>query len=242
MNFIEQANNLTANKYFFYFILVLAGSNVLGYLTQKDWKSVFSFIMLSCIMYHFTNNVALVLIVAIFGTSFLSSLLKTHEGIENMDMDNDNGDMEKLENIDSDLKNGIDALKETNGDVSQAKQIIKKHGDMKDKDGIVFPVQLEDKDIGPVPDEFSNTDFEPFSNYKHGDLDNAAIFDQHYDNLGQNLSEKIKQEGKYLNDHKINIHNSVSNMEPMMNTANNLLTGVDFMKYGKSLVESAFHL
>lgn len=238
MNFIEQANNLTTNKYFFYFIIVLAASNVLGYIKQKDGKSVFYFIMLSFIMYYFTNNITLLLIVAIFGTSFLDSLLKNHEGIENMD---ENEDMEKLGNVDSDLKNGIDALKQTNGDVKLAKEIIKKHGNAKGKDAIVFPLaEKDDENIGPVLD-FS-IDFESFSNYNQGYLDNAANLDQHYDNLGQNLSEKIKQEGKNLNDHKINIHNSVSNMEPMIQTTNNLLTGVDLMKYGKTLIETASEL
>lgn len=242
MNFIEKANNLTTNKYFFYFISVLAGSNLLGYLSENDWKSIVSFIMISGVMYYFTKNIVLVLIVAIFGTSFLASVLKNREGIENMDEEND---MDKLENVDSDLKNGIDALKETDGDVSKAKEIIKKHGVSKNNDNVVYPVQqreteMEDTDL--ASDEFNNNDFEPFSTYNQSGynyLDNAAVLDQDYDNLGQNISEKLKRESNYLDLHKINIQNSVSNMKPMLDTANNMVTGIDFVKYGESIVEGA---
>jgi hypothetical protein len=244
MNFIEQANNLTTNKYFFYFILVLAGSNLLGYLSEKDWKGIVSFIMICGVMYYFTKNVVLILIVAIFGTSFLVSVLKNRQGMENMDEEND---MDKLENVDSDLKNGIDALKKTDGDVSKAKEIIKKHSESKNKDNVVYPVQeqkdteMEDNEM--VTDDFNNNDFEPFSTYyqtsSYNYLDNAAVLDQDYDNLGENINEKLKRESKYLDAHRMNIHNSVSNMKPMLDTAGNMLTGIDFVKYGESIVEGA---
>lgn len=237
MNFIEQANNLTTNKYFFYFVLVLAGSNLLGYLSEGDWKSMAYFFMIAGAIYYFTKNLVLVFIVAIFGTSFLVSFLKNYEAMENMDEEND---MEKLENVDGDLKNGIDALKETDGDVSKAKEIIKKHGETKNKGDVVFPAY--DEKMGDS-DEFNNNDFEPFTTYNQtmgsNYLDNAAVLDQDYDNLGQNIGEKLKKESKFLDIHKNNIETSVSNMKPMLDTAGNIITGMDIVKYGESIVEGA---
>lgn len=243
MNFIEQANNLSTNKYFFYFILLLAGSNLLGYLGENDWKSMASFMIISGAMYYFTTNLVLILIVAIFGTSFLVSVLKKYEGMENMDEDEDN-DMEKLENVDSDLKNGIDALKETDGDVSKAKEIIKKHGEKPKEGNIVFPSQQDQtQDQQEETNDFNNNDFEPFSTYNQtmgsNYLDNAAILDQDYDNLGQNIGEKLKRESKFLDMHKMNIQNTVSNMKPMLDTTGNMITGMDIVKYGESIVEGA---
>jgi hypothetical protein len=240
MNFIEQANSLTKNKYFFYFIIVLAVSNLLGYLSEGDWNAIIYFIMISGVMYYFTKNHVSSLIVAIFGTSFLVSVLKNREGIENMDDE----EMDKLENIDSDLKNGIDALKQSNGDVSKAKEIIKKHtGESKNKENnVVFPAQEEQEQEQDTSD-FDNNDFEPFSTYNQtmgsNYLDNAAILDQNYDNLGQNIGEKLKRESKFLDSHKINIEKSISNMKPMLDTAGNMITGLDIVKYGESIVEGA---
>lgn len=249
MNFIEQANKLTTNKYFLYFIIVLAGSNLLGYLSENNWKAMIIFVTIGVIMYYLSkngdHNIPLALIVAIFGTSFLVSILKTREGIENMD-----DDMDKLESVDSELKEGVDALKETEGDVSKAKEIIKKHGVSKDKGNIVVPVQEDtqndESDMNDMNDDMQYGIPEPFSNKKQGFdnynynyFDNVAPLDQEYDNLGNNLSEKLKNDSQRLLVHKMNIGNHIASMKPMMETEKNLLKGFDLMNIGESITQFA---
>ena len=243
MNFIEQANKLTTNKYFLYFIIVLAGSNLLGYLSEKNWRAIVIFATIGVMMYYLAknghHNIPIALIVAIFGTSFLVSILKTREGIENMD-----DDMDKLESVDSELKEGVDALKETEGDVSKAKEIIKKHGTSKDKGNIVVPVQEDkqndDTDMNDMGDDMQFGAPESFSNPTQGYyFDYAAPLDQEYDNLGNNLREKLKNESQSLIVHKMNIGNHIASMTPMMETEKNLLKGFDLMNIGESITQFA---
>jgi hypothetical protein len=250
MNFIEQANKLTTNKYFLYFIIVLAGSNLLGYLSEKNWKAIIIFATIGVMMYYLSkngdHNIPIALIVAIFGTSFLVSILKNREGIENMD-----DDMDKLESIDKELKEGVDALKETDGDVSKAKEIIKKHGASKDKGNMVVPVQEDKQNDETDMNDMTNDDMEygtpePFSNQKQGFdnynynyFDNVAPLDQEYDNLGNNLSEKLKNDSQRLLVHKMNIGNHIASMSPMMETEKNLLKGFDILNIGESITQFA---
>jgi hypothetical protein len=238
MNLFGEAEKIMKNKYFLYFVVVLAGSNLLGYINTSEWNAAIFFVAISGVIFYYTKNVPLALIIAVFATSFFMAIVyKTREGLDNMEEDTMD---DKLENLDKELKEGMDALKSTDGDVDKAKEIIKKYSE-KDKENVVMPLnetEMEDIEINEnSPEPFSTlcSKKQGFQNFE-GYLDSAAPLDQDYDNMGQNLSQKVKQESSKLMLHKNNVDKHISTMN---NTANNLLTGFDIMQFGKYVTELA---
>ena len=85
MSFASQASNLLTNKYFLYFIVFLAASNVLGYLVTNNIHAVIFFALIGFLMSNFSKNMAVVLLVAIIATNLLMVNKSMREGMTNDD-------------------------------------------------------------------------------------------------------------------------------------------------------------
>jgi len=83
MSFANEASKLLTNKYFLYFIVFLAVSNVLGYLVTNKINAVIFFALICLLMANFSKNMIVVLIVAIIATNLLMVNGKMREGLEN---------------------------------------------------------------------------------------------------------------------------------------------------------------
>ena len=83
MSFTSEASKLLTNKYFLYFILFLAVSNILGYVVTNKINAVVFFVLICLIMTYFSKNMVIVLIVAIVATNLLMVNDKMREGLEN---------------------------------------------------------------------------------------------------------------------------------------------------------------
>ena len=83
MSFANEASKLLTNKYFLYFIVFLAVSNVLGYLVTNKLNAVVFFVLICLLMANFSKNMVVVLIVAIVATNLLMVNGKMREGLEN---------------------------------------------------------------------------------------------------------------------------------------------------------------
>jgi len=93
MSFANEASKLLTNKYFLYFIVFLAVSNVLGYLVTNKLNAVVFFVLICLLMANFSKNMVVVLIVAIVATNLLMVNGKMREGLENADgTDGTNGE------------------------------------------------------------------------------------------------------------------------------------------------------
>lgn len=93
-------------------------------------------------MTNFSKNMAVILLVAIIATNLLMANKSTREGLENATMDT-SIDTDKLDSVDSQLGNGLKALKST-GNVDAAKA---KLGEKKDN-----TVDEEDVETRPIVD------------------------------------------------------------------------------------------
>jgi uncharacterized membrane protein YciS (DUF1049 family) len=153
MSFGYQAAKLFTNKYFLYFIVFLAVTNVLGYIVTNNIRAVMYFALISLLTSYFSNNMAVILLVGMITTNLLVSKNFFREGLENK-MPISTEDEEKLVDVDEKLKKGIDALKKTNGDVSKAKEIIENNNDVSDKkDDIKDPNNPEMNKVTKEPNE-----------------------------------------------------------------------------------------
>jgi hypothetical protein len=136
MNFASEASKIVTNKYFLYFIVFLAASNVLGYIVTNKINAVIFFSLLSFLMSNFSKNMAIVLLVAIIATNLLMANKSMREGLENATMTDEQkanisakaeSDTDKLSSVDRQLGAGLSVLKKSgNSEEAKAKIAAKK--------------------------------------------------------------------------------------------------------------------
>ena len=112
MSFANEASKLLTNKYFLYFIVFLAVSNVLGYLVTNKLNAVVFFVLICLLMANFSKNMVVVLIVAIVATNLLMVNGKMREGLENADGTNGEQLTEaQKQQIQSEVQTDVTAIK-----------------------------------------------------------------------------------------------------------------------------------
>ena len=83
MNISSEASKIIANKYFLYFMLFLAVTNLLGYLVTNKLNAIIFFVLVAVLTYQFSKNMAIVSLVAVIATNFLMANKYLREGLEN---------------------------------------------------------------------------------------------------------------------------------------------------------------
>ena len=134
MSFSSEASKLLTNKYFLYFIVFLAASNVLGYLVTNKVNAVIFFALVAFLASNFSKNMTVVLLVAIVATNLLMANKSMREGLENANIDADKNnkkplqdnqnaddDSDKLDSVDPELSHGLKTL-ESSDNTEDAKQ------------------------------------------------------------------------------------------------------------------------
>lgn len=148
MNIASSVSKLLTNKYALYFVVFLAITNILGYIMIGQFKTVIFFALTSLLTSYFSNNMIVILLVGLITTNlFVSgSILQqkervaVKEGLENIKNEDSQNilntelelkstldredDEEKLREVDSQLKKGIDVLRQMKGDVTKAKEVL----------------------------------------------------------------------------------------------------------------------
>lgn len=125
MSFSSEASKLLTNKYFLYFMVFLAASNILGYLVTNKINAVIFFALVGFLMSNFSKNMAVILLGSIIATNLLMANKTMREGLENATTNTTTNtttiDKDKITSVDPELSEGINALEET-GNVEKAKE------------------------------------------------------------------------------------------------------------------------
>ena len=123
MSFANEASKLLTNKYFLYFIVFLAVSNVLGYLVTNKINAVIFFALICLLMANFSKNMVVVLIVAIIATNLLMVNGKMREGFtegeQNAEGTTELTDEQK-QNIKTEVQQDVQAIKAKRASASAA--------------------------------------------------------------------------------------------------------------------------
>lgn len=82
MGFANEVSKLFNNKYFLYFMVFLAATNILGYLVTNKLNALVFFVLTSILTYQFNKNMSIVLLVALIATNFLMANKKVYEGFK----------------------------------------------------------------------------------------------------------------------------------------------------------------
>jgi hypothetical protein len=260
MNFSNEISKLLTNKYFLYFILFLAATNVLGYLVTNKINAVIFFALISILTYQFSRNMAIVLLVAIIATNFMMANKTIREGLENSG-DPASTALEKAAAIDPEFAQATNAVQNASSNDDLKKKIQQQQSVATtvsnpittNPSNVVPETQEEDKNdtiypLDPVGTDPNNMDLnkptgelnapEGFGSNKKGHygksgprLDYAATIEQSYGQLDQILGgDAIKQltkDTQNLMSQQQNLFNTMNQMVPVLEGAQNMLQKFD---------------
>ena len=258
MNLATEASKLLTNKYFLYFMVFLAATNVLGYLVTNKINAVIFFGLVSLITYQFSKNMSVILLIAVISTNFLMSNKKMREGLENETPENNSQSqsLSKIEDKDPELAKAISVVKESKNDEDLRSKLKKNN----DKSQTITDLDMDETDSSQNKIiDTNNTDLNKSSekgpegvgekiggkkNVTKSEhfgprLDYAATIEQSYQNLDQILgSDSIKQltnDTQKLMAQQQNLFNTMNQMVPVLEGAQNMLKGFDMESLTKSL-------
>ena len=262
MSFVSEASKLLTNKYFLYFIVFLSATNVLGYLVTYKLNAVAFFALVSLLSYQFSKNMAVVLLISIVATNFMMSNKMLREGMDNAtstdatstDPNATSTDMATkiaaaLDNVDAkdpEIAANLPVVQSSSSvDAVNAKKLEKPvRTSLSDNTNVdLNNPDLNKQDSEPAPEGFGDK----MSNNKKGKkeehfgprLDYAATIEQSYQNLDSLLgSDSIKQltgDTQKLMQQQQNLFNTMNQMVPVLEGAQNMLKGFDMSSLTKSL-------
>jgi len=242
MSFVKECSKLLTNKYFLYFIVFLASTNVLGYIVTNKINAIIFFILVSLLTYQFSKNMAVILLVAIIATNFLMVNKRMREGLEGLDNKSDNTStsdnttpnltqnaLNKITNIDPVIANAIPIVK---NDQTTTPPLDPNNNDLNNKS------KEKTAPMG-VGSSVSNKQSSKTSEHFGPRLDYAKTIEDSYQNLDQLLgSDSIQQltnDTQKLMSQQQNLFNTMQQMAPMIEGAKNMLGGFDIKSLTNSL-------
>lgn len=252
MSFASEASKLLTNKYFLYFMVFLASTNVLGYLVTNKLNAIAFFGLVSFLTYQFSKNMVVVLLVAVIATNFMMSSRMMREGLENKT--NDSSSLDKVESIDSEIAKTLPIV-EASKDNAEVGKKIKSAGESsgKTQEDIRATMEAALSDVNNTdlnkkieeknePEGFGEKISGKKSNGKSEHfgprLDYAATIEQSYQNLDSILgSDSIKQltnDTQKLMHQQQNLFNSMNQMVPVLESAKSMLSSFNIDDLQKS--------
>jgi hypothetical protein len=264
MSFAREASKLLTNKYFLYFMVFLAATNMLGYLVTNKLNALIFFALVGLLTFQFSKNMAVVLLVAIIATNFMMSNKLMREGLEN------STDSSVTDPTTTDSSTTDSSTTDSNNNVATKVAAVKdkvatKVAAVKDKVATKVADKmdnnsLKDKVLTTALADTNNPELnnktvdandvegfgEKFSNNKKGGnvsnvaprIDYAATIEQSYQQLDDLLgSDSIKQlttDTTNLMSKQQELFNTMNQMAPALESAKSMLETFDI----KSLTDS----
>ena len=242
-------------------MVFLASTNVLGYLVTNKINAVVFFALVSLLTYYFSKNYAVILLVALISTNFMMANKLMREGLEVQNTDDTtntddtkNTVLEKVSSTDPQLGGALDAVKNAKSNDEVRDKIKAAVGAGETAGATTGAGAGTGKSVVDINNPNLNKtsgDAEPegvggkMNGNKKGKenmgprLDYAATIDQSYQNLDEMLgSDSIKQltnDTQKLMSQQQNLFNTMNQMVPVLEGAQNMLRGFDITNLTRSL-------
>jgi hypothetical protein len=239
--FVKECSKLLTNKYFLYFIVFLASTNVLGYIVTNQINAIIFFILVSLLTYQFSKNMAVILLVAIIATNFLMVNKRMREGLEGIATSDNTSNstnvtpnltqnaLNKITNIDPVIANAIPIVK---NDQTTSPPLDPNNNDLN-------KISTEKTAPMGVGSSVSNKQSSKTSEHLGPRLDYAKTIEESYKNLDELLgSDSIQQltnDTQKLMSQQQNLFKTMETMVPMIEGAKNMLGGFDIKSLTNSL-------
>lgn len=247
MSFAKEASKLFTNKYFLYFMVFLASTNMLGYLVTNKINAVIFFALVSLLTYQFSKNMSVILLVAIIATNFLMANKSMREGLDNPETTEESPKTDDskpaLNNIDAKDKDIADNLPKVKAS-STVQQISSQTEENKRPAPSSTIVDPNNPDKNAKTNENEPVGAGTTSSGKKGEkvgprLDYAATIEESYANLdnllGSDAISKLSNDTQKLMSKQQQLFDTMQNMTPMLQQAQSMLKGFDIKGLQDSL-------
>jgi hypothetical protein len=229
MKFEKSVKKVFTNKYFLYFLLFLSVTNLLGYLMMKNFNAIAIFLVVGLLVYYFSKNMSVILLVSLVVTNLLMSRKFFKEGMTGSTEESGSTDTTTSSSTSTDEKKKIVATPTNASSTSGTTN-----------SPITGPPPSQDEEAAIDPNTLStlvNTEAaagasEGMTNSKVGHkLDYAATVTEAYKGLNDLLDpdaiKNLTQETMTLMQEQQKLYKSMEAMSPLISQAKGLIEGMD---------------
>jgi hypothetical protein len=248
MSLASDASKILTNKYFLYFMVFISATNVLGYLVSNRLRAVIFFALVCFLTSRFSKNMSVILLVGLIATNFFASSRMFREGLENRTAPS----VEKVSERDPDIAQAIPAVKNSTNNEQVKTELQSRKAQAQTQaqtqDETTESFDINNMDLNKSKDKGGPEGYgEKLSNNKKTKvdenfgprLDYAATIEQSYQNLDNLLgTDSIKQlttDTQKLMQQQQNLFNTMNQMVPVLEGAQNMLKGFDINGLANSL-------
>jgi len=225
----KSLGNILKNKYFLYFVFIIAFFNILGYIGTNNYKALICFILVGFITTRFNKNMAVVLLSAILITAILLPLFhlsSAKEGMKNATSTSTSSSSKKTNPTKKPTK------KEGYGNnIAEGVNIETAHGNN-------FEEQ-ETKVKNTESLDTLNKGLKGNGKKTSNHIDLAATLEESYDNLNSMLGTEgitnLTNDTKQLMAQQEKLYKNMEAMTPLVNSAKKMLESFDMSKFNDML-------
>ena len=261
MSFVNEASKLLTNKYFLYFIVFLAITNVIGYLVTNKLNAIVFFALICLLMTNFSKNMVVILLVAIVATNLLMVNSRMREGMENAPELTDEQKQQVQTQVQA-VKNkrstnaaepvSTDADTTTDVDTTATPSTASKVDEIKAKVQAKKASTTDTTDVTDATEAVPATDegFAPAGVGANGKkrgaiggpakpsrIDYASTLEDAYDNLDKILGsggmQNLSADTEKLMNQQKKLFEAMNTMMPLVSKAQDMLQGLDMGKIGQ---------
>lgn len=243
MSIASEASKLFTNKYFLYFMVFLAATNILGYLVMNKINAVIFFALVTLLTFQFSKNMSVILLVAIIATNFLMANKKMREGLENSDDSTSSSALSNIEAKDPEIANAMGPVRQAINNDEVTKNMSKQLSDIvsantpntngnQDSSNKVVDTNNDGlnkmtNDKGPVGAGETLQGSKNKTTTNGPRIDYATTIEESYANLdkllGSDSIQNLSKDTKRLMKQQTNLYKTMEQMVPMIEGAKNML-------------------
>lgn len=248
MNLKKTFSGLMTNKYFLYFIVFLSATNIIGYLTMKNNDAVIFFALVGFLMFNFSKNMTIVLLVSVIATNLFMVLkqFRLAEGFRIVgvgrggkanaggNLSNATGSIdESFENKEEDVEEEVEDVEEEEEEEEdqQVEEFKKMKKNQKKKRPLTENLSSKTNRSG-----FTNN-LSPAPVKKSSHIDYATTLEDAYKNLEKMLGsgglQNLTDDTKKLMEQQTQLFNSMENIAPLLSQAQQMMKGMDLDQMNK---------
>ena len=246
---------LLTNKYFLYFVVVISALNIIGYLTMNNTDAVIFFALLGFVMFNFSKNMTVVLLVSVVATNLLmvSKPFMTLEGFTEGSSGgpakvgggakgglgaNRGGDEEEFKNKEDEEESTVEkkVVKKVVKKANQEKTLDEeKTTDEEEKEKTTGKAKKIQEGIKRKSENFTSLSPAPVKKSSH--IDYATTLEDAYKNLDKMLGggglQNLTADTQRLMEQQSKLFNSMENMGPLLTQAQKMMKGMDLETINK---------
>ena len=233
MNLQKTFSSLMTNKYFLYFIVVLSVVNIIGYLTMNNTDAVIFFALLGFIMFNFSKNMTIVLLVSIVATNLfmVSKPFTSFEAFtEGSSVSGGPKNSKPGPGRGGKSQDDIGGLEPMTNEAEE--EVVEEKPTKKKK-----PAKKVLEKLSSKTNRSEGFDLSPAPVKKSSHIDYATTLEDAYKNLEKMLGngglQNLTADTKKLMDQQTQLFNSMENITPMLAQAQQMMKGMDIDSINK---------